>query len=242
MPRIAFAIALSLIGFTVAQAYEDRPPLVEQYLHSGQLQAGEHALQAALRKNPKDDEARFGLGLLQIVRGVERLGQSFYDHGLKSTNNWVPFVRLPVPTNPDPAPISYARFRRILDDFCKDMMQADATLAGITDETVKLRVRLAGIKIDLDGDGQATDRFLDILTKLMGSPPDLLRSNPEFRVHFDRGDVAWFRTIVTCSAACWSSISPSIQNPNSTSSPRSCFLESGRSCPNRKRSCFGTSR
>lgn len=193
MMKTGFTLVVVLWCFYSLQAFEERPPLVEKYLHSGQLQAGEHALQAALRKNPKDDEARFGLGLLQIVRGVERLGQSFFDHGLKSTNNWAPFVRLPVPTNPDPAPISYARFRRILDDFCKDMAQADTTLAAITEDHVKLRVRLAGIKIDLDGDGQATDRFMDILTKLMGSPPDLLKTNPEFRVHFDRGDVAWFR-------------------------------------------------
>jgi len=195
MFRIGTAVACVCLFLlqTSTQAYEDRPPLVEQYLHSGQLQAGEHALQAVLRQSPKDDEARFGLGLLQIVRGVERLGQSFFDHGLKNTNNWVPFVRLPVPVNPDPAPISYARFRRILDDFCKDMTLADGTLAGITDDNVKLRIRLADIKIDIDGDGQATDRFLDILTKLMGSPPDLLKTNPEFRVHFDRGDVAWFR-------------------------------------------------
>jgi hypothetical protein len=193
MIRIGIALVAVMLSQALTQAYDERSPLVEQYLHSGQLQAGEHALQAALRKNPKDDEARFGLGLLQIVRGVERLGQSFYDHGLKSTNNWVPFVRLPVPTNPDPTPISYARFRRILDDFCKDMAQADTTLSGITDDNLKLRVRLAGIKIDIDGDGQATDRFMDILTKLMGSPPDLLKTNPEFKVHFDRGDVAWFR-------------------------------------------------
>ena len=184
----AIACACLFLLHTSTQAFEDRPPLVEQYLHSGQLQAGEHALQAVLRQSPKDDEARFGLGLLQIVRGVERLGQSFYDHGLKNTNNWVPFLRLPVPVNPDPAPISYARFRRILDDFCKDMALADGTLAGITDDNIKLRcIRLADIKIDIDGDGQATDRFLDILNKLMGSPPDLLKTNPEFRVHFDRG-------------------------------------------------------
>jgi len=66
-------------------------------------------------------------------------------------------------------------------------------LAAITDDHVKLRVRLAGIKLDLDGDGQPTDRFVEILNKLMGSPPDLLRDNPEFRVHFDRGDVPWLR-------------------------------------------------
>lgn len=193
MPRNVIVIACLCLLTLNSGIQAEQPPLVEQYLHSGQLQAGEHALQAALLKSPKDDEARFGLGLLKIVRGVERLGQSFYDHGLKPTSTAVPFIRLPVPTNPDPSPISYAKFRRILDQFARDLDDADATLALITDDNVKLRIRLAGIKVDLDGDGQATDKFLDILNKLMGSPPDLLRKNPEFRVHFDRGDVSWFR-------------------------------------------------
>lgn len=195
MPRVLTCLVGFVLFFQISPVIkaDDRPPLVESYLHSGQLQAGIHALEAALRKSPGDDEARFGLGLIRIVRGVERLGQSFYDHGLKPTSTWVPFVRLPVPHNPDPAPISYAKFCRIMDDFAHDLSEAEAILAGITDDKVKLRVRLAGIKLDLDGDGQATDRFLDILNKLMGSPPSLLRDNPEFRVHFDRGDVAWLR-------------------------------------------------
>ena len=67
MLRIGLAVACVCLFLlqTPTQAYDDRPPLVEQYLHSGQLQAGEHALQAVLRQSPKDDEARFGLGLLQ---------------------------------------------------------------------------------------------------------------------------------------------------------------------------------
>lgn len=169
------------------------PPLVEAYLHTGQFKSGELALEAQLRKQPQDDQARLGLGILRIVQGVERMGQSFYDYGLKPKSTWVPFVRLPIPTNPDPQPVSYRKFRSILDNFQHDLMEAERTLAAITDDRVKLRIRLAPIKLDLDGDGQATDSFMDILIKLMGNRPEFLQKNPEFRVHFDRGDVAWFR-------------------------------------------------
>lgn len=194
MTRCLFALlSCCLLFHTLLYAKDPQPPLVEQYLQSGQWKSGELALEAQLRKHPNDDQARFGLGLLRIVRGVERMGQSFFDYGLKPTSSWVPFVRLPIPTNPDPQPVSYRKFRAVFDDFQRDLAEAERTLAAITDDQVKLPIRLALIRIDLDGDGNATDKFVDILTKLMGSRPELLKDNPDFRVHFDRGDVAWFR-------------------------------------------------
>src|SRR5258708_2658586 len=59
-------------------------PLVEKYLHAGQLEKGEVALAAELARSPKDDQLRFGLGTLQFLRGVERLAQSMYRYGLRS--------------------------------------------------------------------------------------------------------------------------------------------------------------
>jgi hypothetical protein len=178
----------------VAKAGAAGPPLVEKYLHSGELARGEQALEAALAAAPKDDQVRFGLGVLQFVRGVERLGQSLHLYGARSENTNVPFLRLPVPKNPDPAPISYAAFRRLLDDFRRDLSAAEATLAGVTDDGVKLPLRLAAVRLDLVGDGKPTDRFIDILTRVMQRQRfDFLKSNPDFLVCFDRGDVAWLR-------------------------------------------------
>ncbi len=188
--RYFFALLVLLpLGITVASD----PPLVEQYLRTGKLEEGMLTLESKLRQTPKDDEVRFGLGLLQITRGVERMGQAFYRHGLRETSNSMPFVRLPVPVNPHPAPINAKRFRAILDDFQRDLMQAEATLASVTDDSVKLRIRLAILKVDLDGDGIPTDMLVDVIDKLLGGRPEFMKSNEDFRVHFDRGDVAWFR-------------------------------------------------
>lgn len=186
-------VAVVLLTLT-ARLGAARPPLVEKYLHSGELAKGEQALEAALEADPKDDQIRFGLGMLQFVRGVERLGQSLHQYGAKSENTNVPFLRLPVPSNPDPAPISYMAFRRVLDDFRRDLSTAEVTLAGVTDDQVKLPLRLAAIRLDLSGDSKPTDQFIDILKKIMRRQQfDFLKSNPEFRVSFDRGDVAWLR-------------------------------------------------
>src|SRR5580658_3277422 len=108
------AVTIVVLALTARLGAAEHP-LVEKYLHSGELAKGEQALEAALAAAPKDDQIRFGLGVVQFIRGVERLGQSLHEYGAKSENTNMPFLRLPVPKNPDPAPINYTAFRRILD-------------------------------------------------------------------------------------------------------------------------------
>lgn len=192
-PMRSLIFALVLVSAANVVAAAEAPPLAEKFLHSGQLAKGEQELERTLAANPKDDQLRFGLGVLQFVRGVERLAQSFHAYGLKSEHQSAPFLRLPVPQNPEPAVIRYEDLRRILDDFRRDLMDAEAVLGGITDDQVALPLHLADIKLDLDGDGQATDRFLDILTKMMRQNFEFLKDNPSFLVRFDRGDVPWLR-------------------------------------------------
>src|SRR4051812_9249334 len=115
---LAALAAVAWYGFCRAA---DPPPLAEKYLHAGELARGEQALEAALARAPRDDQLRFGLGALRFVRGVERLGQSLYEYGAKSENTYAPFLRLPVPKNPAPSPIRYPAFRRMLDDFRRDL-------------------------------------------------------------------------------------------------------------------------
>lgn len=187
-------ISLILLTSSGAFAAPEEWPLAEKYLHAGRLVKGQQELERALAASPQDDQLRFGLGVVQFVRGVERLAQSFHDYGLKSEHQSAPFLRLPVPQNPEPAVIRYEVFRRILDDFRRDLMDAEKVLANITDDRVALPLHLADIHLDLDGDGKATDRFMDVLAKIMrGQRFEFLEENPAFLVRFDRGDVAWLR-------------------------------------------------
>src|SRR5262249_4764225 len=137
--RSMMALLLTLIFATSLAAHE--PPLVEKYLHSGKLIEGEQTLEAALAKAPQDDQLRFGLGFLRVVRPVERLGQSLHEYGAKPGRAWGMLIQIPVPNNPDPAPISYRMMRRMLDDFSRDLGAAEQTLAGVTDDQVKLPLR-----------------------------------------------------------------------------------------------------
>lgn len=197
MTRLLFAVvAVGLVGahyWPCAAARGSDAPLVESYLQSGRLLAGDQELEAVLVRAPGDDQARFGLGFLRCVRALERLGQTMYEYGAKPEINVTWTVRLPIPHNPDPATINYFRFRRMIEDFRADLSRAEETLAGVTDDQVKLPLLMAKIRLDLDGDGVASDSFGEVIKKLWRAELPFLKDNPDFKICFDRGDVAWLR-------------------------------------------------
>ena len=53
--------------------------MVEKYLVTGQLAEGESKLKAYLKVHTEDDQARFGLGILQVLRAIESLFQGVYE-------------------------------------------------------------------------------------------------------------------------------------------------------------------
>jgi hypothetical protein len=191
MRAVLFGCLLTALSIGTLKA-DDRPPspppLVEQYLASGELSQGVAALQVALEDNPADDQLRFELGLLQLVRGVERLGQSLYEYGSKSDVN-VPFLRLPVSENPTPSKVTHQQVRRTLDDFQRDLSIAEHTLSEIQNETVQLPIHLKNVRLDLDCDGERTDELVDVIQKITRQRLVLLETNPDFRICLDRGDV-----------------------------------------------------
>lgn len=202
--RTAFAFAITstlalitAVGTSRARAAEDRP-VAEKYLIAGDLAGGQKALDAILEAHPEDAQARFGLGTIQFVRAVEHLVQGFSQHGLQPdlTGGMVPFARLPVPSNINPKPIAYEDLRKLFENFVADLAKAEATLAQVQDDSVKLPIRFGLIRLDFDGDGEAgeSETLWKIYARLNGQAR---AGNPEgadaFPISFDRGDVAWLR-------------------------------------------------
>ncbi|MFO0809943.1 MAG: hypothetical protein U0746_15080 [Gemmataceae bacterium] len=186
-------VGVAWLGVMPSSAAE--PPLVEQYLHGGKFADGEKALVLAIRDNPKDDQARFGLGVLQFVRAVEHLGQSLHRYGLRSDRGQamnVPFLRLPVPPNAKPELIGYADFRKVFQDLVDDLRKAEATLAEVHGDEIRLPLRVGLIRLDLTGGGTAGDRFETIVSRYMGRAGNAAKDS-DWLVVFDRGDVAWLR-------------------------------------------------
>ncbi|MEI6429042.1 MAG: hypothetical protein WCO45_11750, partial [Pseudanabaena sp. ELA607] len=76
-------------------------PILDPFLTAGKLAEAETKFTTYLSQFPQDDKARFSLGVVQLLRGVERLSQSFYRYGLRRVGNGMglPFMRLPIPDN-----------------------------------------------------------------------------------------------------------------------------------------------
>jgi hypothetical protein len=168
-------------------------PLAEKYLVEGKLADGEKALQEHLAKETGDDQARFGLGVLQFLRSFERLGNNLYKYGLRTERA---FVRpnLPgrplLPQNPEPEKLTYAAARQILQTWVDDLNRAEKTLAGVTRENVQLPLHVGLFKIDPLGQGKPIsvgNLFERIEANV--TPEELSK----FVIKFDRGDVCWFR-------------------------------------------------
>ena len=156
----------------------------------------DETLKDQLKQNPKDDEARYGLGTIQFVRSFENLSQATFRLHPRGLAEQLPILRVGGEKNDLPETVTYAKARALFENFASDLARAEATLAEIRDEKVKLPIHLGRIRLDLNGDGHATDE--ELLWKLYERVNFSARNIPEkdreeLVVAFDRGDVAWFR-------------------------------------------------
>jgi hypothetical protein len=165
----------------------------------------EKELAAYIKAQPRDDLVRFQLGTVQFLRAVEKLSGSFYRYGLLSDLR-APFLRLPVPRNANPETVTYEKARAILSEFVEDLAVAEATLSQVRRDDVKLTVPFGMIRLDLNGDGQATEketlwRVYARLSPLVTDQANAEQQNPDeiekqakqFVIAFDAGDVHWLR-------------------------------------------------
>lgn len=150
------SFTLGFLVAAVAQAADaPSPPLLESHLTEGRLAEAAKALASHLKEHPTDAQAQYGLGVVRLLQAVENLAQNLHRYGLKSTSPQLPFVRLPVPQNPNPEKLTYEKWRGVLQQFNDDLDRAAAVLAKVDDPDVKLRLPVGMIRLDLDGDGTA---------------------------------------------------------------------------------------
>lgn len=198
--RIGFAIAAAFAAMLAvappAAADEAAVKQTQETLLSGKLADGAAALQAMIDANGGNDEARYGLGMIEFVQAVEHLSQGLYRYGLQPPHSIVmPIVRLPVPENPNPEPIDYGKFRALLQRFVDDLTVTEKTLAAVKSADVKIPVTLATIHYDANGDGTVTEdeQFLTVLSAILDIDAEDLGHADSFVVAFDKADTYWFR-------------------------------------------------
>ncbi len=201
---IRLFICSLLLGLTLIFIFPFAPPVksatknssIEQYLTQAQFREGEAVLLSKLSKNPNDDNTRFGLGVVQLMGGTEKLMQSLYRYGLQqnSVTQFFPILRLPVPTNPQPQQITYEDTRNILQNLLNDLDKVKNTLEPIKDDQVKLPLRIGLTRIDFNANGklETNESFWKTFSLLTGRQATE-KTAQNFAIAFDAGDVVWLK-------------------------------------------------
>ncbi len=190
--RLALIAVMAFGTPAIARAQDSSAEIASRHLTSGTLAAGDAALAARLAANPNDRDAHLGLGLIRFARAVETLGQGLYRHGLRTPRNLpIPFLRMPVPENPNPQPMSYDQARGIYIRFLSDLAGVEAHLARQPAGDAKVRVDIAAIQLDFNGNGRADpdERLSNVLQAVMMRGGD----GAPFPVAFDTADAIWLR-------------------------------------------------
>ncbi|QCI65484.1 hypothetical protein [Phreatobacter stygius] len=197
MIRTLFAglLALTAWAFETGARAQDAGAgdLLRRHASAGTLAQGE----AELTGRTQDTQTVAALGMVKFARAVETLGQGLHRHGLRPPRSGsIPILRLPVPENANPEPLTYDKLRAIYVRFLADLTAAEAVLARLPDGSVRLPLDLNAIRLDLNGDGQASaDEALGRIIARVGmigqsrAEPD----SPPWEVGFDRADMIWLR-------------------------------------------------
>lgn len=190
--RILLTLTL-LIVLTLPARAETSSADVEGFLVDGKLAEGKQAMHARVKANPKDAEAQYAVGVFSVLIAAENLSQNLYRYGLRADAPRAPFVRMPVPKNPDPEELTYEKWRAVLQQFIDDVAIAEAELAKVDDPEVKLKLPVGMMRMDLNGDGKAEEgeTFWKVFTSVAWRAAKLDEDQKRFEIGFDKADVHW---------------------------------------------------
>lgn len=199
--RVVIQWATFLLAFSlwngVAHAAPNALELFQTHLYAGRTAEAADALQIHLEEVSDDDQARFALGAVQFIQAVERLAQSMYRHGLRSSAEVfvLPFFRLPVAENPEPEPFTYEGARTILQRFVNDLALSEQTLGAVNDLGVRLPLNIGLVRLDMNADGEITEdeTLWRIFQRIAPLRQVTAAQAQQFVIDFDGGDVPWLR-------------------------------------------------
>lgn len=151
------------------------------------------ALEAAA---PSDPASAYAAGAGEFFTALEILAGGLHRHGFESPQSFMlPLMRLPVPDNPNPEPLTYEEFRAILVAFRDRLEKSAATLGSVpADADIGMVIDLTRLGIDLNEDGNiAPDESAAAIMAALsrGGAPD--GPAPSLTFRFDRADGYWLQ-------------------------------------------------
>lgn len=195
--RTQLVAVWSLLACIAASAMADDTPAdrLNALLAEGKTREARETMRKML-DGPYGDQARFGLGVTQLLEAAEHLTQSLTKYGARSAIHipWITSFHFPVGANASPLELSYEDLRGIVQTFDDDLGAAERTLSGLDEREVKLTLRFGAIRIDIDGDGKAAsdETFVRVYEFLLGEQFSKEQSE-RLVVGFDSADVQWIR-------------------------------------------------
>jgi hypothetical protein len=190
-------IALVLLSVSRADAADEGKLFdVQAHLYSGTLAEAEKSGQAWSGSQPADQTARFALASVHFFQAVEALGQGFHRYGVRSI--WsAPFLRLPIPPNPNAERATYQDIRRVLDDFYRRLQSADAELSQIElNGSIDYPLDIKQVRLNFTGIENAArlETLWAVLDRVSGLPRRTQQDEaPNLIINFDAADVVWLR-------------------------------------------------
>lgn len=147
-------------------------------------------------------ENGFEIGMLQVLRAVEKTLQTRYDYGLGGSISNLPLLRLDIGdmTNPQPIPSTPGTFSDLVDGFVNDMGAARTTLEQAeTDGIAPFDMVLQDIWFDINANGtrEAAESAFATLGPIVlgrrayGNLTGSDAANPPLSIRFDVADHAW---------------------------------------------------
>ncbi|RVD48219.1 hypothetical protein EN746_24570, partial [Mesorhizobium sp. M8A.F.Ca.ET.023.02.2.1] len=146
---------------------------------------------------PKDPASAYAAGAGEFFTALELLASGLHRHGFESPQSFMlPLMQLPVPTNPNPEPLTYEEFRAILVAFRDRLAKSAATLGSVpADADIGMVIDLTHVGIDLNEDGTiAPDESMAAIMAALshgGMAPD--GAAPALTFRFDRADGYWLQ-------------------------------------------------
>ena len=193
-PIVKLLVPLAVLALPL-QARADVAGSAMAALSANTVAARDTALGELDAAKASDPLAAYAAGSVQFFVALEKLAGGLHRHGFESPQSFMlPLMRLPVPANPNPEPLTYEGFRQILSDFREAMGQSAATLALVpAGADIGLEVDLARLGIDLDGDGKIApqESAAAIMAALSSGAATPGASALVFR--FDRADGYWLQ-------------------------------------------------
>ncbi|MDG4882166.1 hypothetical protein [Mesorhizobium sp. WSM4884] len=197
MMRSAIFAAAFFACLPMPSAWAEMPEAAKAMFEAKSVADRNTALSTLEGAAAKDPASAYAAGAGEFFTALEILASGLHRHGFESPQSFMlPLMRLPVPDNPNPEPLTYEEFRAILVAFRDQLEKSAATLGSVpasADIGMVVDLTHAGIDLNEDGNIAPDESIAAIMASLSRGSVDPNDTAPSLAFRFDRADGYWLQ-------------------------------------------------